>query len=568
LNPETVLVSLSISSLPNKLVYELGESGEWTGLEVRETYSDNSSRIETDYHNYSISGFNSSSPGEQTITVTKNGLSATFTVTVRNLVSLSISSLPNKLVYELYENSNWSGLEVTGTYSDGSVRVETSYNIDSFYFVNAGEQTIIVTKDSVSATFTVTVNPPLNPETILVSLSISSLPHKLVYERGESSDWTGLAVRETYSDNSSRIETNYSNYDISGFDSSSASEQTITVTKNSLSATFTVTVRDLVSLSISSLPDKVVYDLYENSDWTGLEVTGTYSDGSIRVETSYNIGSFYFVDAGEQTITVTKDSVSATFTVTVRDLVFLSVSSLPDKLVYEQGDNPDWTGMVVEGTYFDGSNTWNEIIDHGNYNISGFDSSSPGVKYIYVSKNGVSAPSFTITVEGLNYLSISSEPNKKVYELGESPDWTGLMVIGHYFIKGPQIETIDYNSEISGFDSSSPGQKTITITKNGVSISPFTVEILPGGNGAITILPPFHAADIALTLAGTTVTAPGGYTDYQWFVDDMPRPADSGSDGKAFTLSAPEYASGTYRVWVIAHKQGLPYSGETYITLP
>jgi hypothetical protein len=486
LDPETVLVSLSISSPPDKQVYELGESSDWSGLGVTGTYSDGSSRVET---SYDISGFDASSPGKQTIAISKNDLSAAFTVTVRNLVSLSISSPPNKLVYELHENSDWSGLEVTGTYSDGNSKVETSYNIYSFYFVDVGEHSIIVTKGSLSAIFTITVNPPLNPETVLASLSISSLPNKLVYEQGESADWAGLEVRETYSDSSSRIETNYYNYSISGFDSSSIGEQTLTVSKNSVSATFAVTVRGLVSLSISSLPYKLAYELYESSDWTGLEVTGTYSDGSSRVETSYNIDSFYFVDVGEQSVTV--------------------------------------------------------------------------------SKNGVSAPSFTVTVEGLTSLSLSSEPNKKVYKLGESPDWTGLTVIGHYFIKGSQIETIDYNSEISGFDSSSSGLKTITITKSGVSISPFTIEILPGGNGAITIMPPFfQAEDITLTPAGATVTAPGGYTDYQWFVDDMPRLADSGSDGKTITLSAPEYASGTYRVWVIAHKQGLPYSGEIYLTLP
>jgi hypothetical protein len=82
--------------------------------------------------------------------------------------------------------------------------------------------------------------------------------------------------------------------DISGFDSSSASEQTITITKNSISATFTVTVRPAVlnSLSISSLPDKRVYEFGESSDWMGLEVTGIYSDDTTRIEIDYEIRDF------------------------------------------------------------------------------------------------------------------------------------------------------------------------------------------------------------------------------------------------------------------------------------
>jgi hypothetical protein len=574
-NPETVLVSLSISSLPHKLVYEQGENANWSGLEVTGTYSDGSTENET-IGSSDISGFDSSSPGVKTITISKSGISANFTITVNPslnpevvLVSLSISSLPDKLVYELDESANWSGLKVRETYSDDSSKIETNYSnydISGFDSSSAGEKPITVTKSGISAVFAITVNPTLNPEVVLVSLSISSLPDKLVYELDESANWSVLKVRETYSDDSSRIETNYSNYNISGFNSSSPGEQTITVTKDSVSAMFTVTVRNLVSLSISSLPDKVVYDLYESANWTGLEVTGTYSDGSVRVEPSYNISGFDAWTMGKQTIGVSKNGISAAFTVTVRALYSLFISSLPDKLEYEPGDNPNWSGLEVTGTYFDGSNMWDEIIDHGNYDIDGFDSSSPGEKYITVTKIGISN-GFTVAVEGLSSLSISTEPDKKVYELDESPDWTGLMVVGHYFIKGPQIETIDYNSEISGFDSSGPGIKTIYVTKNGVSVS-FTIEVLPKSSGGITILPPSQAADIALTSAGTTVTAPGGYTGYQWFVDEMPRPADNGSGGKALTLSAPEYVSGTYRVWVIAYKQGLPYSGEIYLTLP
>ena len=77
------VVSLSIDSLPYKTVYAIGESPDWTVLEVRKTYSDG--RIDNLNWNYSgceISGFDSSNHGVKTITVSINGVSATFTVTV------------------------------------------------------------------------------------------------------------------------------------------------------------------------------------------------------------------------------------------------------------------------------------------------------------------------------------------------------------------------------------------------------------------------------------------------------------------------------------------------------
>jgi uncharacterized repeat protein (TIGR02543 family) len=334
----------------------------------------------------------------------------------------------------------------------------------------------------------------------------------------------------------------------------------------------------LVSLSVSALPDKLVYEQGESADWTGLEVTGTYSDGSAKVETDYGYINLDSWSLGAKAITVTKNGISAPpFTVIVRTLTALSISSEPVKQQYEVGEDFDRMGLVVEGIYSDGSSAFTEIIDYPNYDISGFDSASPGVQTITVRKTSTTgnyynySDSFIVTVEGLTSLTISSEPVKQVYDIGETPDWTGLTVTGHYVIAGDKTETIDYANEISGFDSSSPGVKTITVTKNGVSAPSFTVEVLPRGSGSITIVPPSQAGDIALTWTGTTsitVTAPGGYAGYQWFVDDMARPADSGSDGTAITLDTTAYSTGKHRVRVTAYKQGFPYSGETAITLP
>jgi hypothetical protein len=420
----------------------------------------------------------------------------------------------------------------------------------------------------------------IDPLKLPVKMTITSQPYKLVYDLNENPDWAGLKVSSICLDGSARVESVDYYSDISGFDSSSPGVKTITVTKNGLKVTFTVTINSssspppgsvLVSLSISSWPDKLVYQLYESPDWTGLEVTGTYSDGSARVESvdySSGISGFDSSSPGVKTITVTKNGVSAAFTVTVIDpeaiLISLSISSQPDKLVYQLYESPDWTGLEVTGTYSDGSTMIETIYEYSD--ISGFDSWSTGEKTITVSKNGIST-TFTITViPALDYLAISTHPDKLVYELNESLDLTGLMVRGHYSDGDVKIETIE-ESDVTGFDSANPGVQTITITKRNKDVT-FTVEVLDSGTAGITILPPPQAADIILSVTGNTVTVPDGYTGYQWFVDDMGRAADSGSDGRAITLSTPPYSAGKHRVRIIAYKQGLPYSGETVITLP
>jgi hypothetical protein len=325
----------------------------------------------------------------------------------------------------------------------------------------------------------------------------------------------------------------------------------------------------LVKIVISSMPDKLVYGLNESPDWTGLEVTGHYADGSTRTETIANsdISGFSSASAGAKTITVAKNGHTATFSVTVSGvtLVSISISSPPNKVVYELNESFDRTGLEVTGHYSDDSSRIETI---NNSDISGFSSTSEGEKTITVTKNGKKT-TFAVTVSAVTLvsLSISAPPDKAVYEINDDPDWTGLTVIGTYSDGVAKFETIG-KGDISGFDSTSAGIKTITITKRSKTVT-FTVEILGKGSGGITILPfPTTTTDISLSQTGSTVVAPSGYENYQWFVDDLARPADDGSNGRAITPDTPPYSTGEHRVRVTAYQQGLPYSGEIVITLP
>ncbi len=74
------LVSIEVCSKPNKTKYKVGESLDTTGLSVELVYSDNTTSIVT--VGFSITGFDSSTSGEKTITVTMDGKRATFVVEV------------------------------------------------------------------------------------------------------------------------------------------------------------------------------------------------------------------------------------------------------------------------------------------------------------------------------------------------------------------------------------------------------------------------------------------------------------------------------------------------------
>ena len=82
---EAVLLCIEIVSVPQKTVYEIGDTLDTTGLTLQAAYSDGSRQIVTE--GYEVSGFDSSTPGEKVAMVTYQGKTAEFTVTVNETVA-------------------------------------------------------------------------------------------------------------------------------------------------------------------------------------------------------------------------------------------------------------------------------------------------------------------------------------------------------------------------------------------------------------------------------------------------------------------------------------------------
>ena len=72
--------SVSITRLPDKLVYNIGDEADFSGMEVTVQTADGSRVV--DLADCTVTGFDSTTSGEKTITVTYCGVSATFTITV------------------------------------------------------------------------------------------------------------------------------------------------------------------------------------------------------------------------------------------------------------------------------------------------------------------------------------------------------------------------------------------------------------------------------------------------------------------------------------------------------
>lgn len=114
---------------------------------------------------------------------------------------------------------------------------------------------------------------------------------------------------------------------------------------------------DLVSIAVTTAPTKTTYYEGDNFDATGMVVTATYSNETTKAITGYTVNPSENLATTDTSVVITFNGKTATQAITVNaiELVSIEVTTPPTTTSYSQGANFDPTGMVVTGTYSDGS---------------------------------------------------------------------------------------------------------------------------------------------------------------------------------------------------------------------
>lgn len=113
---EASITAISVTTMPTKTNYHIGKEFDSTGIVVTATASDGNTIDVTKDCTYS--GFDSSSPKVNTITVNYNVLTTELNVTIMTPVSISYSRV-NGTFYFVGDTSNVSLYYIQATYSDG-----------------------------------------------------------------------------------------------------------------------------------------------------------------------------------------------------------------------------------------------------------------------------------------------------------------------------------------------------------------------------------------------------------------------------------------------------------------
>ncbi len=211
--------------------------------------------------------------------------------------------------------------------------------------------------------------------TDITSLTITHGPNRERYVKNEQFDSDGLIVTANYADGEPE---EVKGYILSGFDSETVGDKTITVEYKGKTATFVVKVLDVNKIELTSPPTKTEYIQGERLDLTGMVVTATYSDGLSAVvdndlcETS----GFITSKVGEQTVTVSYAGQSAEFKVNVKEATLSDVNGTYENSKTNVATTSRSIGSFTGAYVFEHTFKINSMPAAGNINnkstISGF----------------------------------------------------------------------------------------------------------------------------------------------------------------------------------------------------
>ena len=216
------------------------------------------------------------------------------------------------------------------------------------------------------------------------------------------------------------------------------------------------------AFSSTSLKNLVIPDGVQTIDvqaFYGTQLTNVSIPASVMSigENAFNTSAATNVTLNKKTNEISGSPWGATGTITWLILATrIEVSHMPTKTRYFVGEAFDSTGLVITAYYND--NTSDQVTG---YTLSSPDMSAYGNKTVTVTFDEKTVD-FSILVVDISGIEIKTPPTKQEYFVGDTLDSAGLTVLVKY--TDGTSETITSGFTVSELDSSSIGEKEITVT--------------------------------------------------------------------------------------------------------
>ena len=288
---------------PPKKVYTPGETLDYSGIIVY-AYYENGSRKQI--QNECV--FNPPNGSHVTdsrefimVAVTYvedgKGYHTDFELDVHYLESIYVKKSPTKTDYFVGESLDLSGMKIYATYSDTKdvdVTSSCSFNPQNGTTITR-QGTLTIAVSYTESGVTATCQEVVNVQRVMVEEIVVTPPPKTVYEKGEALDYTGVNVIAKYNNGTQVDVTSQCEYYPDNGDEADTDMTSCTVVYMEDGKTFTdsfeLEVYEFTGIQVTTEPTNTSYWLGDETDYSGIVVTGEYSNGTtedVTADCTYN----------------------------------------------------------------------------------------------------------------------------------------------------------------------------------------------------------------------------------------------------------------------------------------
>ena len=468
---------------PGQLTYHLGDSENFVDgyIELSKASGANNERIYLNDSRITISGFNTTSTGVKTITVSYTNekgdeFSETFDITVRDeLTSVEIEGTP-KTDYKFGEDLALNGarLKVTKlsgvTYKNITADMVTGFTTNALTAENASREATVTYTDNdqyldmPSGTYTDTFDYTVKDYIVGVTLKAPSIVEYVYGTELNLSD-AYLIISMRSGNSAENVPLTNSDVTITGYNKNQLGAQTVQVEYKGFTdgLTFGVNVINMperVEFNIDSIGASD-YKYGENLKLGNASAVVVMKDGTrTPMEiTNAMISGYNPTKLGEQTVTVTIHGFTSTVKVNVVDYVANIKLTAPTKELYIVKEQLDLTGGKLDVTMASGAK---KEVPLTSSMISGFVPTKLGPQTVKVTYEGLNKEFPVLVVDKLADISIEALP-KTIYKYGEELDLTGAKL--RVTNESDSFEIIEITKDmVSGYNPKVLGDQEITVT--------------------------------------------------------------------------------------------------------
>ena len=499
------VTSISIKANPSKTEYRYGESLDLTGATI--SVVKGSGTTDIPITDNMVSGYDPTTVGKQTVKVSYGGKDTTFEVTVKDYVKDITLTAPTKTEYKYGEALDLTGGKVQKVMASGAQEpavdlTDSSVTVSGYNANKAGKQTITVEYEGIQKTFEITVVDPIN------KIELKGTP-KTEYKYGEEFDISNLKL--SISRASGETEIPVTSDMIKNYNKNSLGQQQVTIEyEGNTIETITVQVVDYIQSVVITPPSKVSYNYGETLDLTGAVITkvmASTSDEPITINVTNDMISGYNPNKlGIQDVTITYTdgkTYTQTFKVTVNEKVkSISLKDTGFKKDYKYGENLDLDNLSIVIQYISGK-TEEVLVTSGM--VTGYDPKTLGNQALTIKYDDFEVKTSVSVKDYIKDIKLTP-PDKKEYKINESLSLAGGSIT-EVMASGATGNVISLTQNmVSGFDSTTPGTKTITVKYKEIT-KQFQVAVVNNVNH-IEVIPPTkteYKYGENLNLAGSSI---------------------------------------------------------------